>query len=190
MRLLLKDVPNCLSLSRIPIAAIFLVLFDSDSESRFWWSFGFLCLAVLTDFFDGQIARAYGISSRTGYFIDGIGDKAVYTAVLLVIFREDRQQYLLPWLLIIREIILYALRAIEGAKSDTLKKLRKLSLLYALFIRLYFMAFLFQAAFKLHHLQIYFFTRWYISFGIIAAAFGYAYLYFLIKQMAQSLSPR
>ena len=185
MRLAFHDLPNYLSLSRIPIAATFLVLFDERDPVRFECSLGLLALAVVTDFLDGRIARAYQLSNRTGYFIDGLGDKSVYTAILLVIYREDANQYILPWLLILREIVLYALRVIETVNSDILRKLRRISLAYALFIRLYFFGFLLAAALKLFRPESHFVGRWYIVFGLIAAITGYMHLYLQFKQMGK-----
>jgi phosphatidylglycerophosphate synthase len=170
MHLAFRSVPNGLSLSRIPLAAAFLIVFNSTDERRFWWSIAILGAAAVTDFLDGLIARTYGLWSRTGYFLDGIGDKAIYAAVLLVIFREEQGLSLLPWLLITREIILYALRAIEGGTEESLRNLRSLSLLYAAFIRLYFVGFLIRTARNLYGLDRFDEIDWYFLFGYAAAA--------------------
>jgi CDP-diacylglycerol--glycerol-3-phosphate 3-phosphatidyltransferase len=185
MHVVFRNVPNGLSLSRIPLAAVFLIVFCPTIERRFWWSIAILGLATLTDFLDGLTARKYGLSSRTGYFLDGIGDKAVYAAVLLVIFREEREQSLLPWLLIIREIILYALRALEGGTEKSLRSLRSLSLFYAGFIRLYFLGFFLQVACSLYDLDCPV-MRWYFLFGYAAAVCGALYIFRLAKRMGQS----
>ena len=186
MHVVYRNLPNSLSLSRIPLAAGFLIAFDPTSVRRFWWSVAILGLAAFTDLLDGLVARACGLTSRTGYFLDGIGDKAVYAAILLVIFREDREVSLLPRLLIAREIILYALRAIEGGTQESLRDLRALSLFYATFIRLYFFGFLVEAACHLYGLDCPAEIRWYFLFGYAAAACGGAYLFYLAKRMARS----
>jgi phosphatidylglycerophosphate synthase len=187
MRLSQRDLPNILSLSRIPIAAAFVVVYDGTDTRRFWFGIGLLCIAVLTDMADGRIARAYDLTSRTGYFLDGIGDKVVYAAVLMVIFREDRQQALLAWLLVAREIILYALRAIAAGDEATLRRLRPLSLTYALLIRLYFLAFFLQQAESLYDSGGTRITNWYVLLGYLAALIGYFYFFLIAKQMAKSV---
>lgn len=179
----LQNLPNWLSFSRPALAAIFLTVFDSTNKIRFWTSLVFLCLAVLTDLLDGPLARRFGVASRTGYFIDGIADKIVYVAVLLVIFREAREQFLLPWLLISREIILYAFRAMEGATGQSLQELRTLSLWYAFLIRVYFLGFFVEEAGTLYHLQYLTFLRTYVLFGILAVVTGYSYLVCLVRRM-------
>jgi phosphatidylglycerophosphate synthase len=166
------------------LAAAFLIVFNATNERRFWWSIAILGLAAFTDFLDGLIARTYGLSSRTGYFLDGIGDKAMYAAILLVIFREEKELSFLPWLLIVREIVLYALRAIEGGTEESLKSLRKLSLLYAAFIRLYFLGFLVQHASNLYKFTPQIDIGWYFLFGDAAAVCGCVYVFCLAKRMA------
>jgi phosphatidylglycerophosphate synthase len=178
----LQNLPNWLSFSRPVLAAAFLIVFDSANKTRFWASLLFLCAAVLTDLLDGPLARRCGAAGRTGYFIDGIADKIVYVAVLLVIFREDRAQFLLPWLLISREIILYALRAMAGASEQSLRELRAFSLWYAFLIRVYFLGFFTEVAGALYHPQYLTFLRIYILFGITAVLVGYSYLVRLVKR--------
>ena len=179
-----RNIPNMLSISRIPIAAAFLVAFDPGDTRRFWTAMGLLFVAIVTDVLDGRIARSYRLSSRTGYFLDGIGDKVVYAAILMVIFREDRQQNLIPWLLVAREIILYALRAISGGDLVTLARLRSLSLIYALLIRFYFLAFFVNQARVLFPSENLPSIEWYGLFGCMAAAVGYFYILLLVRPMA------
>jgi phosphatidylglycerophosphate synthase len=185
MRISIRQIPNALSFSRIPIAAIFLVTFDTASVTLFWASMIWLAVALVTDFLDGYIARAYNIATRSGYFIDGVGDKAVYIAILLVIFREDQNHKLLPWLLIAREVILYALRAIEGGSVAVLETVRPISLTYALFIRLYFLMFFAGTALQLYGQRPVGFFDYYSTFGYLAAICGYLHIGWLAKLMAK-----
>jgi phosphatidylglycerophosphate synthase len=185
MHLSLRSFPNILSLSRVPIAALFLVVYDGTEARRFWTGIGLLLVAVLTDIADGRLARACNTASKTGYFLDGIGDKVVYAAILMVIFREDPQQSLLTWLLVAREIILYALRALNVGGTATLARLRPLSLTYAIIIRLYFLGFFLQQGKTLYNLVQNDLVNWYVVLGYIAALIGYTYFYFLIKEVVK-----
>jgi phosphatidylglycerophosphate synthase len=185
MQISIRQIPNALSLSRIPIAAFFLVTFDPASVTLFWASMIWLAVALVTDFLDGYIARAHNIATRSGYFIDGVGDKAVYIAILLVISREDQNQKLLPWLLITREVILYALRAIEGGSVAVLETVRPISLTYALFIRLYFLTFFAGTALQLYGQRPVGLLSFYFTFGYLAAICGYLHIGWLAKLMAR-----
>src|SRR5438128_11941287 len=100
-----RHLPNVLSLSRIPIAAAFLITFSTREAAMFWSSMAVLAIALLTDVLDGRLARMWNTASTTGYFLDGLGDKVFYAAILLVIARENPAQTFLAWALIARELI-------------------------------------------------------------------------------------
>src|SRR5579872_4848857 len=176
-----RQIPNLLSLSRIPLAALFLISFDAKNIQWFWTSLIFLVVALITDFLDGYIARNWQLATRLGYFIDGIGDKVVYVAILLVIFRESEDHVLLPWLLIAREIILYAVRSIEGGSPLILIKARPISLTYAFFVRLYFLAYFANVAFGLYGLEAVAPLRFYWVFGYLACLCGYIHIMLLVR---------
>jgi phosphatidylglycerophosphate synthase len=46
---------------------------------------------LLSDHFDGQWARAYGLESELGYWLDHIGDFVFYGAVVLTIVKGSRE---------------------------------------------------------------------------------------------------
>ena len=185
MQLSVRQIPNALSLSRIPIAAVFLLTFNSTNLRSFWLSMAWLLIALITDLIDGPIARIYSLTTRMGYFIDGLGDKVVYIAILLVIFREDRSRNLLPWLLISREVILYAIRTIEGGSELVLEAVRPISLTYAGLIRLYFLGFFVMSAWPLYNQQSNSILSYYVVFGYLAAMSGYVHIVWLIRLMAE-----
>jgi phosphatidylglycerophosphate synthase len=124
-----------LSLSRVPISFAILVFYDSAQTDPQWTVIGLLVIAVLSDFLDGREARRMGTVSRRGYIFDGLGDKAVYVSLYLILFLEQVLPILLCHLLILREIALYAFRCLITSE-DVYKKHRLYSLLHAWLIRL------------------------------------------------------
>lgn len=136
-----QSIPNALSLSRIPLGLGFLVVYDAGAAWRFCTALGIALLALATDVADGRLARHWGAATDAGALIDGLGDKAFYVAVYLVIAAEDPSQTLLIWGLIIREVALYALRTVDGDRMRHTKQLRWASLAYAGVIRTYFLQF-------------------------------------------------
>ena len=73
----LTTASNLLSLSRIPLAAAFLLVFDMKSRERVFIGAAILGVAAITDYVDGRLARARNQTSRVGYLMDGIGDKTI-----------------------------------------------------------------------------------------------------------------
>jgi phosphatidylglycerophosphate synthase len=147
-------VPNLLSMSRIPLAALFLITFSSRETTHFWVSICLIGLALLTDILDGRLARHWGVTSVSGYLLDGLGDKVFYAALLIVITREAPSQTLIAWLLIGRELILYGLRVIDPRQREHRMFLRSASLFYAFAIRIYFLGFLVRSAMHLYGFRI------------------------------------
>lgn len=141
MHALRQALPNAISLSRIPLGIAFLLLYDTSSTWQFSVAITVAVAAFLTDVVDGRLARHWGVASDAGALIDGLGDKAFYVAVYLVIAQAEAAHSLLLWALIFREVALYALRTIDTQRIDNTKQLRWASLLYAFVIRMYFLYF-------------------------------------------------
>jgi cardiolipin synthase len=78
--------PDLVSLTRLPLAAGFLV--STDTLTRV----ALLGAAGLSDWIDGRLARALGQDTRTGEILDPIADKVFALTVLLVFFTEGRIQ--------------------------------------------------------------------------------------------------
>ncbi|PKQ32543.1 MAG: CDP-diacylglycerol--glycerol-3-phosphate 3-phosphatidyltransferase [Actinobacteria bacterium HGW-Actinobacteria-2] len=100
------QLPNALTVLRLVLVPVFVVLMVIEPSVGFGWrlagmiAFG---VAILTDFFDGRLARKYDLVSDFGKIWDPIADKAITGAafILLSIFGE------LPWwitvLILVRE---------------------------------------------------------------------------------------
>jgi len=70
------------------------------------------CCALLTDFFDGQLARAKGLSTRLGGALDVFGDR--YFMVISCLYVGFRGVSLIPLaMILLREIYSVALRMVQ-----------------------------------------------------------------------------
>jgi cardiolipin synthase (CMP-forming) len=74
-----RHVPNALSVVRIACAPVLLLLVLAGQERAFAWV---LVPALLTDAFDGWIARGFHLESRAGARLDSIGDSLIWYAAL------------------------------------------------------------------------------------------------------------
>ena len=84
-------------------------------------------LAAVTDWFDGQIARAWKQESRFGAAMDPIADKAMVVIALVVItgYSGMNPRLILPATVILfREVFVSGLREFLGADSGKLKVTR------------------------------------------------------------------
>lgn len=110
----MKSLPNLLTLSRIfVIPALIATFYLIDGHAGNWTAFVLFAVAAITDYFDGMIARAYGLTSKLGRFLDPIADKLMVAAtiIMLVAFgRVDGIHILALVVILLREIMVSGLR--------------------------------------------------------------------------------
>lgn len=109
----MKQLPNILTISRILVIPLLVGAFYMDGPLGNWIAFTLFFFAGITDFFDGYLARAYGVVSKLGQFLDPIADKlmVVATILLLVAFQRVTGLDILPAIVILcREILVSGLR--------------------------------------------------------------------------------
>ena len=136
------NLANVLTGVRLALVPVFLVLlFVGDGHETFWRIAAFIVftVAVITDRFDGALARSYGMVTEFGTLIDPIADKALIGAALigLSILGE------LPWwvtvVILVRELGITAMRflvlryavmpASRGGKLKTVLQIVAIALL-------------------------------------------------------------
>ena len=112
--------PNILTLSRILAVPILVFLLWKPGWYDYAVTFVLYCLVGITDYFDGYLARAQGLTSRLGQFLDPIADKIMVAAVLVMLMASRKADgdppiiedwSVIPALVILlREIIVSGLR--------------------------------------------------------------------------------
>ena len=118
-----RSLVNLVSLSRIPIAFLFLISFKPES-TFLYASAGLATIAFLTDIADGYLARRLRVASVQGRHVDSLSDKAFYIAVIVTFHDNELLGLIISWALLVREIGLYVSRIIYAAKIDRLDKTR------------------------------------------------------------------
>jgi phosphatidylglycerophosphate synthase len=135
-----RALPDILSLARIPCAVVIIIFYSGKEAWRFEIAIAVLLFALATDFLDGALARKLGVTSRHGYIIDGLGDRAIYIALFLAFLVQQRLGLLVTWLLIFREVAIYAVRLFSTRWLEANKSVRLLSSLHAGLIRLWILS--------------------------------------------------
>lgn len=131
----MKHVPNALTIGRIVVTPLALW---GLSLGTFWGQCigtTLFILAAITDYWDGKLARKYGVGSRVGQFLDPLADKVlVLGAFFLIPFLSPVGEGLanpagvwLPWLLIgliaARDLGVTVLRSYYEKQNRPLKTL-------------------------------------------------------------------
>ncbi len=174
--------PNVLSVLRIAIALP--VLLCSRNLSRYGYivTVCALAIAALSDFFDGYFARRWKLSSELGYILDAMGDRAIHLSLLLIFFLRYQIHPIFIWLLIFRDIGIYAVRVLSNDWLRRSLELRWISLFYASVLRLWLGLFIVRDGiivfYGTDHLDTYYFRAIHLFLLCISISVSY---YGLIK---------
>lgn len=111
--IMLKSLPNALTLLRIAIIPPLVALFYVSAPWGAWAALGLFVVAALSDYFDGWLARRLGQMSVFGRLLDPIADKMLVAAVLLMLVAAGRVEGLsviAAVIILLREILISGLR--------------------------------------------------------------------------------
>lgn len=118
----MRQIPNILSTIRIILAPIFLILYVQDEVVWRALSVGIFAVAVVTDFFDGYIARMYGAETDYGVFLDPLADKFLTFAGFICLPFIDPTQF--PWwaigVIVLRDIFVTGMRMLADYRNITM----------------------------------------------------------------------
>jgi len=119
----LANLPNALTLTRIACIPVLVWLLHRPTRESSLAAFFIYLVASLTDFFDGYLARKYGLITPLGKLLDPLADKLLVVSALLMIAVGDRLPTIPAWLLVIiigRELAVTGLRSIAASEGVVL----------------------------------------------------------------------
>lgn len=105
-----QNIPNLLTYSRIAVIPLFIAVFYWKHPSSHWIAASLFVYASVTDFLDGYYARAWGVTSNIGRFLDPIADKLLVATALLMLVSTGRVDVLPAVAIVCREILVSGLR--------------------------------------------------------------------------------
>jgi CDP-diacylglycerol---glycerol-3-phosphate 3-phosphatidyltransferase len=104
-------VPNQLTTLRIILTPVFLFFLFGNSPSSKQIALIVFLIAVLTDWYDGLIARKYGYQTKWGRFLDPLADKILTSAAFIGFLYLGLAPAWMVWLIVIRDILITLLRS-------------------------------------------------------------------------------
>ena len=131
------NISNILTIIRIAIIPIIVLCIYLTNPYFGWIAFILFCLAGITDYFDGYLARLRNEVTNFGTFLDPIADKLLVAAVILILTSKGviKDWDTIPALIILlREITVSGLREyLAGIKiSIPVSRIAKLKTLLQL----------------------------------------------------------
>ncbi len=108
------NLPNKLTVLRIVLAPLFLLLAVWDFPFHTAAALAVFVLAALTDMWDGKIARARGLITNFGKFLDPLADKMLTTAAFLLFLQNGAMSVWALMLVLTREFMVTSVRLIAA----------------------------------------------------------------------------
>ena len=108
------NISNILTLLRIIVIPVIVICIYLKNPVYGWLGFVLFCLASITDYFDGYIARIRNEITNFGTFLDPIADKLLVAAVILILTSKE---VIADWETIPALIILLREIAVSGLRE-------------------------------------------------------------------------
>lgn len=110
------NLPNKLTVLRV-IMIPFFVLFmltDLAGGASKYIALALFCLASLTDFFDGHLARKYNLVTNFGKFMDPLADKLLVCSAMICLIPAGKLETWIVLVIIAREFIISGFRLVAS----------------------------------------------------------------------------
>lgn len=106
------NLPNKLTLLRIVLVPIFIIFMALPKEWGFniWIALAVFCIAAITDFIDGKIARKHNLVTKFGKIMDPLADKMLVSAGFIMLTYLGVIPGWMTAIIILRDFFVNALR--------------------------------------------------------------------------------
>lgn len=114
------SLPNIITYLRIAAIPAVLFIMQSDSRRNAFIAAMIFCVASLTDFLDGYLARKLNLISFIGKFLDPLADKLLVTGCLIMLVDLGRVSPWVVFVILAREIIITTLRTLAMGEGTVI----------------------------------------------------------------------
>ena len=114
------NLANQLTMLRILLVPFILLCFCLPPAWGMWIAVVLFVAAAVTDTLDGRYARAHGLVSDFGKFMDPIADKLLVNSVLIMLTAQGKVHPVVTILFIAREFVISGLRLVAAGKGVVL----------------------------------------------------------------------
>lgn len=111
---------NKITMTRIAMIPFFVFFALQNTQMTLAIALVLFCVASVTDFLDGYIARKYNQITDFGKFVDPLADKLLVTAAMVIFVEQGRLLSWMVFIILAREFIITSLRNVAAAKGTVL----------------------------------------------------------------------
>ena len=165
------NLPNKLTVSRLIMSVIIIIIllfpfyllgFDFPEvtishivcDTRYFVAGVLFIIASLTDFFDGKIARKYGLITNLGKMLDAIADKVLVNSVLIILAANGFINAIIPVVVVLRDIVVNAIKMEAASKGKVIAAIKSGKLKTASLMVGIVLVFFYNLPFELWNLQV------------------------------------
>jgi phosphatidylglycerophosphate synthase len=172
-----RRIPNILSLSRVLISIAVLILSAHLTTATYSVMIALVTLAMFTDYLDGSLARRWAVVSDVGYVLDALGDRAMHLSLTLVVLVRYGISPVIVWLLVFRDVGIYAVRLLSMNWLAKSRKARWMSLVHATAVRIWLSLFLLRDGIRVYSKRDPFDAVWFeaLQLCIITSTIAFSY---------------
>jgi len=105
------NLPNQLTILRILLTPLFVVFLFSQNLILKYIALLIFLIATLTDWYDGYIARKYGVVTIWGKFLDPLADKILVSSTLFALYFLHKVELWMTYIIVIRDFLITGLRS-------------------------------------------------------------------------------
>jgi len=116
--------PNQLTLLRILLTPAFALLLFSDSPTSKQLALLVFCLAAITDWYDGWVARRWGYITRWGKFLDPLADKVLTSTAFIAFVWIGYASAWMVWIIVARDLLITLLRSYSEYKNKPVETIK------------------------------------------------------------------
>ena len=102
--------PNQLTILRIILTPVFAVTLMRDEMYFKYISLIIFIVASLTDWYDGYVARKFGVTTETGKYLDPLADKLLITTSFAIFAHLNYIALWMFWVIALRDVAITGLR--------------------------------------------------------------------------------
>ena len=114
------NLPNFLTVIRIALIPVFMGLALQNSFETGIAALIIFCIASITDFIDGLLARKYHLITNFGKIMDPLADKLLVISAFLIFVAQGRMHCVALMIILAREFAITSLRVVAVSQGKVL----------------------------------------------------------------------
>ncbi|MFV0439920.1 MAG: CDP-diacylglycerol--glycerol-3-phosphate 3-phosphatidyltransferase [Lachnospirales bacterium] len=113
------NLPNKLTVFRVILIPFFLFFLLNSEGNNLYLAISLVifCVACITDYFDGYIARKHNLITNFGKFMDPIADKLLVNSAIISLLAINQIGVLVTIIIICREILISGFRLVAVSNN-------------------------------------------------------------------------